>query len=98
MLSLQNAKSSRNRILAVRCAVIILLCGALLMISPKSTTSARAQGQSGAGKFRRIGRPILNQYIVVLNDDILGSEVDSSAREMTRAFGGSIGHESHLLF
>ena len=54
MLSLQNARSSRNRILAVRCAVIILLCGALLMISAISTTRVRAQGQSAAGKFRRV--------------------------------------------
>jgi subtilisin family serine protease len=93
MLSLQNAKVSRNRVLAVRCAVIILLCGALLMISTISTTNVRAaQGQSAAGKFRRIGKPIPNQYIVVLNDDILSSEVASRAAEMARASGGSVGH------
>ena len=93
MLSLQNAKGSRNRVLAVRCAVIILLCGVLLMISTISTTNVRAaQGQSAAGKFRRIGKPIPNQYIVVLNDDTLSSEVDSRAAEMARASGGIVRH------
>jgi subtilisin family serine protease len=93
MLSLQNAKVSRNRVLAVRCAVIILLCGVLLMISTISTTNVRAaQGQSAAGKFRRIGKPIPNQYIVVLNDDTLSSEVASRAAEMARASGGIVRH------
>ncbi|MEK6320885.1 MAG: S8 family serine peptidase [Acidobacteriota bacterium] len=92
MLSLQNAKWSRNGVLAVRCVVILLLCGALLMMSAISTTNVRAQGQSAAGKFRRVGRPIPNQYIVVLNDDIPGSEVASRAGEMARTIGGSIGH------
>jgi len=73
--------------------VIILLCGASLMISTISTTNVRAaQGQPAAGKFRRVGRPIPNQYIVVLNDDILSSEVASRAAEMALASGGSIGH------
>ena len=68
MLSLQNADRSRNRILAIRYTVIILLCGALLMISAISTTKVRAQGQSPA-KFHRVGRPVPNQYIVVLDDN-----------------------------
>ncbi|MEK6410976.1 MAG: S8 family peptidase [Acidobacteriota bacterium] len=93
MLSLQNAKWSRNGVLAVRCVVILLLCGALLMMSSISTNKVSAQGQSAAiGKFRRIGRPIPNQYIVVLNDDISGSEVASRAAEMARASGGIVSH------
>jgi hypothetical protein len=61
MLSLQNAKSSRNRVRAIRCAVIVLLCSGLLMISAMSTTKVRAQGQAATGKFRRVGKPIPNQ-------------------------------------
>src|SRR5947199_8825493 len=92
MRSLQNAKSSRNRILAIRCAVIILLCGALLMISAISTVNARAQRESAAtGKFRRVGRPIRGQYIVVLNDNTLSSEVEARAGEMAFTAGGSVG-------
>lgn len=93
MLSLQKLKSSRNRrVLAVRCAMIILLCGASLTISVISTTNVGAQDQSAPAKFRRVGSPIPNQYIVVLNDDTISSEVASRAAEMARAIGGSIGH------
>src|SRR5688572_9742672 len=92
MLSLQNAKSSRNGVLVVRCGVILLMCAALLMMSSISTTGVHAQGQSATGKFRRIGRPIPNQYIVVFNDDTLSSEVDSRAAEMARASGGIVKH------
>ncbi|HJZ69071.1 MAG TPA: hypothetical protein VKF81_13180 [Blastocatellia bacterium] len=51
MLSLRNAKSSRNRILAIRFAVIILLCGALPMISAISTPKVGAQAPVGRGRF-----------------------------------------------
>lgn len=92
MLSLQNARSSSNRILAVRCAVIILLCGALMMISGVSTTRVRAQGQPAAGKFRRVGNAIPNQYIVVLDDNTPAANVASLAGEMARAPGGNVTH------
>lgn len=90
MHSLQNAKSSRNRILAVQCAMIILLCGALLMISAISTTRVRAQDQSATGKFRRVSRPIPNQYIVVFDDNTQAADVASIAGEMARVHGGSV--------
>ncbi|MEK6286275.1 MAG: LamG-like jellyroll fold domain-containing protein [Acidobacteriota bacterium] len=62
------------------------------MMSSISTTGVRAQGQSATAKFHRIGRPIPNQYIVVLNDDLPSSDVASRADEMLRTTGGSIGH------
>lgn len=92
MLSLQNAKSSRNRVLAVRFAVIMMLCAALLMISAISTTRVRAQNRLAPSKFLRVGKPIPNQYIVVLNDNVPGSEVALRAGEMTRPLGANIGH------
>lgn len=92
MLSLQNAKFSRNRVRVVRCAVIFMLCGASLMISSISTTNVGAQIQSATTKFRRVGKPIPNQYIVVLNDNIPGSEVASRAAEMAFTTGGNVRH------
>jgi subtilisin family serine protease len=92
MLSLLNANGSRNRVLAVRCAMIILLCGGLLMLSALPQIKVRAQSQPSTGKFRRVAKPIPNQYIVVLNDNIPGSEVASRATEMAFSAGGSIGH------
>jgi len=72
--------------------VIILLCGGLLMLSALPATKARAQSQPSTGKFRRVGKPIPNQYIVVLDDNIPGSEVASRAAEMAFTTGGSVGH------
>jgi len=84
MLSLLNATVSRNRVLAVRCVVMLLLCGALLMISAVSTTSVRAQEQFAAGRFRRVGNAIPNQYIVVLDDNTPAANIASTAGEMAR--------------
>ena len=72
--------------------MIILFFGALLMVSSISTTNVRGQDQSATTKFRRVTRPIPNQYIVVLNDDTSSSEVASRAVEMARASGGIVGH------
>src|SRR5437660_3038681 len=92
MLSLQNVKFSRNRVRAIRCAVIVLLCSGLLMISAMTTTKVRAQGQPATGKFRRVGKPIPNQYIVVLDDNTQGADVASIVGEMARVHGGTVTH------
>jgi hypothetical protein len=85
-------KVSRNRIVIARCMAIVLVLGGLMMMSITSTTSARVQGQVPGGKFRRAERPIPNQYIMVLNDDISGSEVASVAANLSRLHGGAIRH------
>ena len=90
MLSLQNANCSRNGVLAVRCVAILLLCSALLMLSAISTTKVRAQVQLATGKFYRVGSPIPNQYIVVLNDDIPRNEVASISFSLARAQRGAL--------
>jgi len=92
MLSLQNMKASRNRVVLARCMAIVLVFGGLMILSITSTTSARVRGQVQAGKLRRVERPIPNQYIVVLNDDIFGSEVASVAGNLSRLHGGVISH------
>ena len=75
MLSLRDMKAFRNYVIAARCMAIVLFVGGLMMMSITSTTIARVQGQVPGGKFRTAERPIPNQYIVVLNDEISGSEV-----------------------
>jgi len=62
------------------------------MISAIGTTRVGAQGQSATGKFRRIGRPIPNQYIVVLDDKTSVGNVASIAGELARLHGGSVRH------
>lgn len=44
------------------------------------------------GKFRRTEKKIKDQYIVVLNDDLLGQGVDAVAHEMSAIHGGNIKH------
>ena len=90
MLSLRNMKVSRNRIVIARSLTIVAVFGGLMMMCITSTTSARVQGQVQASKLRRVERPIPNQYIVVLNDDISGSEVASVAANLSRLHGGAI--------
>ena len=41
------------------------------------------------GKFRRTENRIKDQYIVVLNDDLLGQAVDAAAHEMSAIHGGA---------
>lgn len=68
---------------------MILLSGVLLMISVISTTKVGAQDQLTSAKFRRVAKPIPNQYIVVLDDDTPSSEVASKAAELAATAGGS---------
>jgi hypothetical protein len=62
------------------------------MISAMPSTKAGAGGQSATGKFRRVTDPILNQYIVVLDDNTPRGLVTSVAGEMARVDGGSVRH------
>ncbi len=90
MLSLRNKKASRNRIVVARCMAIVLLFGGLMMMFSTSTAGGRAQREVPAGKFRRVERPIPNQYVVILNDDVAGSDVASVAADLSRLHGGTI--------
>src|SRR6266542_578961 len=62
------------------------------MISGISTTRTHAQDQSQERpvKFRRVGAPIHNQYIVVFNDDTRGDEIDSLASGLANAQRGTL--------
>jgi len=67
--------------------VAVVFCALSLSPAP-----VRGQGQAPAApsKLRRVRNPILNQYIVVLNDDVASSNVSAVASEMGRAHGGSL--------
>lgn len=70
--------------MSVLFATIVLCIVALPILSVKS--------QEPRDKLRRVGNPIPNQYIVVLNDDALDSEVTSIADEFARTHGGLVKH------
>jgi len=89
MLSLRNMKASRNRIVIARCMAVVVVFGGLMMMLIPSAGSARAQPQA---KFRRVATPIPNQYVVVLNDDIAGSDVASVSANLSGLHGGAIMH------
>jgi subtilisin family serine protease len=74
-----------RRVLSLFVAVVFCT----LSLSP---APARGQGQApvAPSKLRRVRNPILNQYIVVLNDNVAGSNVPAVASEMRRAHGGSL--------
>jgi len=62
------------------------------MFSALPSTKVRAQSEPSPSKFRRVAKPMPNQYIVVLNNNIPDSEVASRAAEMAFTAGGSVEH------
>lgn len=91
MLSLRNMKASRNLIVIARCMAIVLVFGGLMMMHSPSAGSARVQPEE---KFRRVAKPIPNEYVVVLNDDIAGSDVASVSANFVRSSRWS--HYAHI--
>jgi hypothetical protein len=70
--------------------VLTFLVATLLCVMSYSAFNAHGQGipQKDKGKFRKVGRSIPNQYVVVLKDDAAGSAVESVSDELARAHGG----------
>jgi hypothetical protein len=69
-------------------ALALLACALL----PTSSYS-QGRGPAAAAKFRRVGKPIANQYIVVFEDKAVGRNgVAAAAQALARAHGGEIIH------
>lgn len=65
----------------------IALCALSLPVAP---TQGQGRSQDKAGKFRKAEKPILGEYIVVLNDDVDPAQVAPMAEGLTRPHGGSV--------
>ncbi|HEX8136380.1 MAG TPA: S8 family serine peptidase [Pyrinomonadaceae bacterium] len=72
-----------KRIFALLLAAILLCAFTLPLV--------HVQGQSQhADKFRKVQKPIVGEYIVVLNDETPGSQVGPTAKGLIRPHGGII--------
>lgn len=76
-----------KRVLAL--LVTIALCA--LAVTPQQT-QGQGRSQEAKTKFRRVGHPILNQYVVVLKNDLAATDVAAVADDLARLHGGTTGH------
>ena len=65
--------------------IAVVLC---VLVLPLVPTHGQGVAQEEVSKFRKVGNPINNEYIVVLNDDTLVSPVASVAQGFAKSYGG----------
>lgn len=70
--------------------VLTLLAALALCVVTYSafTVQGKVEPQQATGKFRKTGKKILDQYVVVLRDDLDASSVKAVTDELVRAHGG----------
>jgi hypothetical protein len=73
----------------------VLTCGLLACLTFAAHRQRAAQTHPPQGKFRRSAEPVPGQYIVVLDDDVVGprganSHAAEIAGEMVAAHGGNV--------
>jgi subtilisin family serine protease len=73
-------------------SILIIVCFILVPVSLHVHGQNQDQEPRKGGKFRRTENKIKDQYIVVLNDDLLGQAVDAVAQEMSAVHSGQIKH------
>ena len=61
-----------------------LLAAIIFFVLALPMLLVQGQSQAPEGKFRRVEHPIPNQYIIVLNDDVLAQDVPAIANTLAR--------------
>lgn len=75
-----------------RITILVVAIALAGLVASSLISGGESHAQKGKSKFRRAKKPIQNQYIVVLNDDISGEEVDSLSSEMAYTHNGVARH------
>ena len=79
-----------KKVLTLLLAMAFLFMATAPWQSSAQNKSSERGSQQDKLKFRKVEKPILDQYIVVLKDDVPASEVSSRAASLVLARGGFV--------